>query len=371
MANPLSQLHSAGVSVWLDFLSRDMLTSGELVKRIERDSLRGQTSNPTIFEQVISEGDAYDDDIRAGVKAGKSAEDICWELMASDVQDACDVFRPLYEESGGEDGYVSLELNPEKAHDTAYSISQAEELWGRVDRPNLMLKVPGTKEGLPVIEELIWQGMNVNVTLLFAVERYEEVMDAFMKGLERRLEAGKSVKGIASVASFFISRVESEVDKRLSKLDGGKALQGQTAVANARMAYKAFQERFASPRWKKLEAAGASLQRPLWASTSTKNPDYKDTMYVDELIGPHCVNTMPDATIEAFADHGTVERTLTAETIAQAAEVLKKVSAAGVDLEDVTLNTLVVEGVRKFADSYKSLLSTLEDSMKQLERVAS
>ncbi|MCA9794914.1 MAG: transaldolase, partial [Candidatus Eremiobacteraeota bacterium] len=263
------------------------------------------------------------------------------------------------------------ELNPEKAHDTDYSISQAEDLWARVDRPNLMLKVPGTKEGLPVIEELIWQGMNVNVTLLFAVQRYEEVMDAFMKGLERRLEAGKSIQGIASVASFFVSRVDSEVDKRLSKLEGGQALRGQTAVANARMAYQAFQEKFASARWKKLESAGASLQRPLWASTSTKDPDYKDTMYVDDLIGPHCVNTMPDSTIEAFADHGTVKRTLTDETMAQAAEVLKKVSAAGVDLDDVTLNTLVVEGVRKFADSYKSLLSTLEDSMKQLEQVAS
>ncbi len=366
MDNRLAQLHPAGVSVWLDSLDRPMLESGELARRIESDSLRGQTSNPTIFEKAISKGEAYDHDIKAGVQAGKSAEQICWELMVDDVQKACDIFRDLFQQSERQDGYVSLELDPTKAHDTTFSIEQGKDLWKRVERDNLMLKVPATEEGLPVVQELIYHGCNVNVTLLFAVSRYGEVIEAYLRGLERRVQEGLPVDSVASVASFFVSRVDSEVDSRLSKLEGGKALMGKAAVANARAAYALYQQKFSGPRWQALEAKGAHKQRPLWASTSTKNPDYPDTLYVDELIGPNCVNTMPDATIQAFAARGTVRQTLTAEHLGEAKKVLEQVKGVGVDMDDVTLNTLVNEGVEKFAQSYTSLLSTLESSMKQM-----
>lgn len=364
----LEKLHQLGVSLWLDSLSREMLNSGELERRIKEDALRGQTSNPSIFESAVSKGNSYDESVLQMARAGKGHQEICWKLMVDDVQRACDMFKALYAESKGGDGYVSLELDPTKAHDTDFSIKQGKELWAAVDRPNLMLKVPATPEGLPVIEELISLGYNVNVTLLFSVDRYRQVMESFMKGLERRQKAGQSLEGIASVASFFISRVDSEVDKRFNSLDQDTShLRGKVAVANARAAYSAFLEVFASPRWKTLEAAGAKLQRPLWASTSTKNDDYPDTLYVDDLIGEHCVNTVPESTLDAFADHGTLKKTLTPENLAHAAEILKQVAQVGVDMADVTDNTLMSEGVAKFAKSFNSLLGTIESSMRELQ----
>lgn len=370
----LKSLYQAGVSVWLDSLSRAMLKDGTLEKMIDEDGLRGQTSNPSIFQAAVSKGSHYDEGIKEGVRRGESVEQLCWRLMVEDVQQACDMFRPLYDSSKGEDGFVSLELDPTKAHDTKGSLAQARELWPLVDRPNLMLKVPGTTEGLPVVEELVAEGMNVNVTLLFSVKRYEEVMEAFMKGLEKRVAAGQSIERQASVASFFVSRVDTEADRRLDGVDGHEqtvaGLRGKVAVANARIAYQAFQARFRSDRWKTLENKGARLQRPLWASTSTKNPDYRDTLYVDDLIGPHCVNTMPESTLEAFEDHGTVAQTLTDKTMAEAARVLADLERVGVDLDDITLNTLVVEGVEKFAEAYRELLEAVGRSMQELEKVA-
>ncbi len=287
--------------------------------------------------------------------------------MIQDVQTACDHFRPVYEASQGRDGYVSLELNPTMAHDTAGSLAQARQLVPRVDRPNLMLKVPATPEGLPVVTALLADGVNVNVTLLFSAERYQQVLEAWMAGLEKRLEGGASIRGIHSVASFFVSRVDTEAEKRMdqrlqqepglkAELDG---LRGRVAVANARVAYGLFEKMLASPRWERLKAQGAAVQRPLWASTSTKNPAYRDTIYVDDLIGPDCVNTMPDDTIEAFRDHGTVRRTLTAENLADALEVLERFAALGFDLSDLTDNTLVREGVSKFAISYEDLVEAV------------
>jgi transaldolase len=286
--------------------------------------------------------------------------------MATDVQRACDMFLPLYKETNGTDGFVSLELDPTKANETESSIAQAHELWKAVDRPNLMLKVPGTEAGLPVLEELIFCGYNVNVTLLFSEERYREVMDRYMKGLERRVADGKPISDIASVASFFVSRVESEVDKQLDAkgTEQAKALKGKIAVANARVAYAAYQEVLEnSDRFAKLSEKGGQLQRPLWASTSTKDPAYPDTMYVDELIGPNCVNTLPEETLEAALDHGKTAVTLTKENETHAREQLKRLKEVGVDLHQITNVLLVEEGVEKFAKSYESLLSTLSEAL--------
>lgn len=365
----LKKLLEQGVSVWLDSLSRDMLHSGFLQEWVDK-GMRGQTSNPTIFQGAIRGSKTYDDDIRKLSKAGLSPEDICWELMVADVQGACDKFLPLYKESGGKDGFVSLELDPTKARDSEGSIAQGKMLWPKVDRANLMLKVPATAEGLPVIRALVEEGFNVNVTLLFAVERYDEVMTAHMEALEARAKAGKPIDKIATVASFFVSRVDSEVEKRLEKLslsdDQKKALLGHVAVANARAAYAQFEKRVASERWQKLAAQGAQIMRPLWASTGTKNKAYADTLYVDELIGPHCVNTMPEATLTAVMDHGKTAPTLTAEHLKGAEKTLATLKEAGVDLGDVTLNTLEKEGVDKFAESYKDLVETIKRSVQTL-----
>lgn len=361
--NPLLELQREGVSVWLDFLSRDLIDSGGLQRLIDNDGLRGETSNPTIFQKAISEGDAYKAQISEMAQQNKSAEEICWELMVSDVRRACDVFRPVYEKSAGLHGYVSLECSPLLADDTSAELAQARELWSRVGRPNLFIKVPGTKAGLPVIEECLYGGINVNVTLLFAVQRYEEVIGAFMRGLERRVQEGKSIDHVASVASFFVSRVDTEADKRFDKLASDTAeiatLRGTVAVANAQIAYETFERHFATDRWKHLEAKGARLQQPLWASTSTKNPRYSDTLYVTELIGPHCVNTMPEETILAFRDHGIVRRTLTPENARRAHGTFAALREVGVDIDDITLNTLEREGVQKFADSYNQLVAAV------------
>lgn len=361
-------LLKSGVSLWLDSLSREMIESGWLKTKIDEWSLRGQTSNPSIFEQAVSKGTAYEAVIAQGAKKGSNKETLCWDLMIEDVQLACDHFLDLYKETDGGDGYVSLELDPTKANETEGSISQAHEIWKRVDRPNLMIKVPGTKEGLPVIEELTASGYNVNITLLFSVEIYREVMDRYMKGLERRVADGKPIDSISSVASFFISRVDSEVDKQLDNLGGDKALalKGKIAVANARVAYAAYQEVLeSSDRFAKLKAKGGRLQRPLWASTSTKDPAYPDTLYVDELIGPNCINTVPINTLEAALDHGKTEVSLTKENEKLAREQLKSLKDLGIELFEITNVLLVEEGVEKFAQSYNSLLATLDEALKK------
>lgn len=360
------QIHQAGVSLWLDSLSREMLDSGWLKEKMSAWGLRGQTSNPTIFEKAVSKGTSYDAAVKKAAEEGLSKEDLCWRLMANDVQRACDLFLPLYKETDGGDGYVSLELDPTKANDTQGSIKQAHELWKTVDRPNLMLKVPGTEAGLPVIEELLSHGYNVNVTLLFSEEMYRQVMERFMKGLEKRAAQGEAIDKIASVASFFVSRVDSEVDDQLEKngSDQALALKGKIAVANARVAYAAYQEVLeGSDRFARLKAKGAQLQRPLWASTSTKDPSYPDTLYVDELIGPNCVNTLPEDTLEAALDHGKSEVTLTKENEKLAREQLAKLKEVGVDLHQITNVLLVEQGVDKFAKSYESLLATLGEAL--------
>ena len=369
MANQKAdQLLASGVSLWLDSLSREMLDSGWLKDKISSWGLRGQTSNPTIFEGAVSKGTAYDEAVKKAADKGLDKVTLCWELMAKDVQRACDLFLPIYQESDGEDGFVSLELDPSKAADTEGSSTQAHELWKAVDRPNLMLKVPGTREGLPVIEELIAAGYNINVTLLFSEERYREVMERFLKGLERRVEKGQPIDRIASVASFFISRVDSEVDSQLQAEGSPEALalKGKIAIANARVAYAAYQEVLEnSERFAKLKSKGASAQRPLWASTSTKDPSYPDTLYVDELIGPNCVNTVPEDTLEAALDHGKTKVTLTKDNEAQARKDLAKLKELGIDLHQITNVLLVEQGVSKFAKSYQSLLGTLEEALQK------
>lgn len=372
MSHPKAdEMFHAGVSLWLDSLSREMIDSGWLADKIAHWGLRGQTSNPTIFEKAMTTGSAYASALQAAAARGLTREQACWELMIEDVQRACDLFAPLYRQSEALDGYVSLELDPTKADDTAASIAQGHEIWKRVDRPNLMLKVPGTPAGLPVVAELLASGYNVNVTLLFSVERYQEVMEQFLVGLERRAAAGQSLEKIASVASFFVSRVDGEVDKRLEALghDQAKSLLGKAAIANARLAYEAFESTLLhSERFAKLRDQGAQIQRPLWASTSTKNPDYPDTLYVDELIGPHCVNTLPEATLEAALDHGRSERTLHAENLRSAREQVNALEALGIDVKEITNVLLVEDGVAKFAQSYRSLLDAVGG---QLEKYAS
>ena len=364
----LGKLHEQGVSVWLDSLTRDMLQDGSLKALIDQ-GLRGQTSNPTIFQGAITKSKIYDGQIRTLSQGGHIPFDICWGFMVEDVQGACDLFAPLYKSSGGKDGFVSLELDPTKANDTEASIKQGLELWPRVNRPNLMIKVPATKAGLPVVKRLLSEGFNVNVTLLFAVERYDEVITAHVEALEDRVSRGLPIDQIASVASFFVSRVDTEADKRLDKIGGpdAAALKGKVAVANAKVAYEKFVERTATPRWQALADKGAQVQRPLWASTSMKDPKRPDALYVDELIGPHCVNTMPDNTLKAIADHGKTAPTLTKEHIAEAHKVLDSLKAVGVDLQDITLNTLVTEGVQKFEDSYNELLAAVDKAAHALK----
>ncbi|MCR5661711.1 MAG: transaldolase [bacterium] len=374
MSNKLTQLFEAGVSPWIDNLNRATFSDGSLAKMIAEDGVRGQTSNPSIFQNSIAKGTIYDEEIAAMGKAGKNDEEIVWKLMSADVQTACDKFADLYEKSGGTDGFVSLEVNPLLAHDTEASLKQARELAALINRPNLMIKVPATIEGLPIVKALIAEGINVNVTLLFSVERYSQVIDAWMAGLEERASKGLSLKGINSVASFFVSRVDTEADKRMDKkikedaslADKYAKFRGKIAVANARLAYELFLKKVSGERWEKLKALGASVQRPLWASTGTKNKAYSDTIYVDELIGAECVNTMPDSTMAAFADHGKPAETLTAASFADAHKVLDEFAAAGFDLADITDNTLMTEGVDKFAVAYNELLAAVREKAAKL-----
>ena len=349
-----------GQSPWLDNLKRDLLTSGELA-RLRDSGVRGLTSNPTIFQKAIQGSAAYDDQFRSLLASGRSIDECYWSLVLDDISGALDVFAPLYDESDGGDGFVSVEVDPHLARDTAGTTAAALELWSRVARPNLMVKIPATSEGLPAIRTAIAAGVNVNVTMIFGLGRYRDVMEAYVSGLEDRVAAGGSIDGLASVASFFISRVDSEIDARLDTIGSNEALslRGRAAVAQARLAYDDFSRTFSGDRWAALSARGAVVQRPLWASTSTKNPTYPDTLYVDELIGPSTVNTLPDATLEAFADHGTPARTVD-RGLEEAREIWTRLAAVGVDVDDVA-DKLERDGLTSFVASFDDLIGALRD----------
>ncbi len=347
-------------SPWLDNLRRGWLTGGELDQWVQR-GIRGLTSNPSIFQKAIESSDDYDEQFGDLVRSGDSVDSAYWQLVTSDISGALSALGPVHASSGGTDGFVSVEVDPALAHDTDATVRAARQLHETIARPNLMVKIPGTAEGLPAIKQMIARGHSINVTLIFSVARYEQVAEAYVSGLEDRAAAGETdLRGIASVASFFVSRTDTEVDRRLDAVgtQSALALRGRTAVAQAQAAYGRFAEIFSGPRWEALEALGAQCQRPLWASTSTKNPAYPDTLYVDELIGPRTVNTMPDDTLAAFCDHGKLRRTVDADQAA-ARYVLDAVASHGIDLDDVAA-TLEAQGVAAFAKSFDELLVSLE-----------
>jgi len=354
--NRIEKLTSLGQSLWMDNIQRKQLENGELKAMIERGDIRGMTSNPSIFNNAIAKSKDYDAALTSLAWAGWDAEKIFWQLAIEDIRAACDLFAPLYEETDGGDGYVSIEVSPDVAHDTEATLAQVEQLWARVRRPNLMVKIPATKAGLPAIRRATAVGINVNITLIFSLARYAEVMEAYLSGLEDHLAAGHSVNHIASVASFFVSRVDSKVDPQLPD---GSPLQGKAAIANAKLAYDAYEQTFSSRRWENLKVRGGRVQRPLWASTSTKNPAYPDTMYVDNLIGPDTVNTVPPSTLEAFRDHGVAEVTIT-RGLEEAQEVINQLEADGISMETVT-QELEDEGVKAFADAFAQLLKTIDE----------
>jgi transaldolase len=354
--NTIKQLLNEGQSVWQDDISRDMLQSGLLQSRINDIGIRGVTSNPSIFQKAIASGTAYDADIKSLLEQDKTPEEIFQTVAVKDIQDACDLFRPIYDSSEGADGFVSIEVLPSLARDTQGTLDNARILWNAVDRPNLMVKVPGTKEGVPAIETLLTEGLNINITLLFSINNYLAVANAYVKALETRLASGLPIDRIASVASFFVSRVDTLADTKLDAVgEAGQPLKGKVAVANAQLAYEAFQQLFYSDRFAPLTAAGARVQRPLWASTGTKNKAYSDVLYVETLIGPETVNTMPVATIEAFLDHGTVVRTLDANYEA-AHRVMEDLAAVGVSIDEITTQ-LETDGIDLFVKSYDDLLA--------------
>jgi transaldolase len=356
--NRLAQLQDAGVSIWLDTLSRDLLDSGAFAGLIAESAVTGATSNPTIFAKAITSSDRYDDQLREAVAAGvRDPQELFFELALEDVRRAADLLRPAYDASAGRDGFVSFECTPDLAHDTAATVEQAVELWARLGRANVMIKVPATEAGLPAIKELTARGVNVNVTLLFSIARYEQVLDAYLTGLERRARRGQPIDAIASVASFFVSRVDAKTDAMLASDSDSR---GRIAIANARLAYALYRERFSDRRWLALREAGAQDQRPLWASTATKDPAYSDVLYVEELIAPGVINTMPEATLRAFADHGDATRAFDPSSTA-AEETLRRAADAGIDLTAATTE-LEREGVRSFCDSYRDLLECIETS---------
>jgi transaldolase len=350
----LHKLAEYGQSVWIDVLSRDMLRKGELERRMRDDAVVGVTSNPTIFQKAISSRDAYDEQLREVLEDERDPKEVFLRLATKDVSDALDLLRPVWDEGGGRDGYVSIEVDPNFAYDTSATIEEAQRLHDWIARPNLFVKIPATEPGLPAIEEMIARGRSINVTLIFSLDRYAEVAEAYIRGLERLVEGGGDPTPVASVASFFVSRVDTETDRRLDEIGGHDELKGKLAVANAKLAYQRYKEIFAGTRWEALASKGATPQRCLWASTSTKNPAYRDVLYVEELIGPMTVNTMPEETIEAFQDHGKVAPTLE-QGIDEAERVFEQIRDAGIDYADVT-ETLEREGVQKFADSFAELL---------------
>jgi transaldolase len=350
----LAKLSELGQSIWIDYLSRDLLRSGELARMMKQDAVVGVTSNPTIFQKAISAGDAYDEQLREVLEEERDPKEIFLRLAVQDVNDALDLLRPVWDKGSGKDGYVSLEVDPNLAYDTEGTTAEAVRLHKLVDKPNLFVKIPATKPGLPAIEDMIAKGKSINVTLIFSLERYEEVARAYIRGLERLVAGGGDPGTVSSVASFFVSRVDTETDRRLDEIGGHDSLKGKLAIANAKLAYQRYKELFSGETWDFLAAKGATPQRPLWASTSTKNPDYRDVMYVEELIGPETVNTMPEETIQAFQDHGKVANTLE-QGIDQARKLFDDLAQAGIDYDDVT-ETLEREGVEKFANSFSELI---------------
>ncbi len=362
--SPLHRLAEQGQSVWLDYLSRDFLRPDGLERMVREDALVGVTSNPTIFQKAIAGSESYDEQLREVRDTGAGPKEAFYALAVRDVVDACDVLRPVWERGAGGDGFVSLEVDPNLAYDVEGTVAEALDLHERVDRPNLLVKIPATKPGLAAIEDVVANGRSVNVTLCFSLRRHDEVARSYVRGLERLVAAGGDPASVASVASFFVSRVDSETDRRLDELGGRDDLKGRLAVANAKLAYQTYRRVFSGERWELLASKGASPQRCLWASTSTKDPAYSDVMYVEELIGPRTVNTMPEETLRAFADHGTVAPTLERE-LDQARRVFDEVAAAGVDYDDVT-DVLEVEGVRKFAESFDQLLEDIRAKSGQL-----
>ena len=377
MAHPnIEQLTAAGQSLWQDDIARSMLTSGTLERMIEETGIRGLTSNPTIFEKAIASGDAYDEQIETLLKQGKPASEIFEAVEIADLQSACDLFRPLYDSTDGADGFCSIEVFPEAARNPDSTREQARRLWADVGRPNLMVKIPGTEEATPVIREMLTSGININVTLLFSIASYERVALAYVEALEERHGRGEPIDRIASVASFFVSRVDVLVDKLLDEKiasDGAdaarlEALKGTIAVANAKMAYATYQDIFEGERFAPLAAAGGKPQRPLWASTGVKNPAYPDTLYVDSLIGPETVNTMPGKTIEAFLDHGTVARTVD-QGVDEARRQLAELAAVGIDI-DVVTHQLEEEGIASFVTSFGSLIAGVEGKKQAIAEVA-
>jgi transaldolase len=361
---PLADLSAAGVSIWLDDLSRQRIESGNLAGLIKDSEVVGVTSNPTIFASAFADADYYAEDLDALAARGASVEDAIRELTTEDVRRACDVFREVWQRTGGVDGRVSLEVDPGKAHDTEATVAEAADLWKTVDRPNLMIKIPATPEGIPAITRTLAEGISVNVTLIFSVERYRQVMDAYLAGMEQARANGHDLTGMASVASFFVSRVDSEVDKRLDAIgtDAARNLKGTAAIANARLAYAAFLEVFSTERWAALKGAGAKPQRPLLASTGVKNKAYPDTLYVSELAAPNTVNTMPEATLKAFADHGELHGDAVSGTEDAAREVFAGLAHVGVDVDDV-YEVLENEGVSKFDDSWGELTHTVSEQL--------
>lgn len=377
--NPLLRLHEAGQSIWLDYIDRPMLYDGDLERRIAEDAVTGMTSNPTIFEKSLAQGTAYDAQLAQLAAEGRRDPRELFEVLSTDdVRRACDIFAPIWERTRGVDGYVSIEVSPDVAHDADATVEEAHRLWSVVSRPNVMIKVPGTNAGATALRRLIADGVNVNVTLLFSVEAYRKIIENYLNGLEDRVAAGRDVSRLASVASFFVSRVDTEIDQRLEAMiattsdaaeqERLRALRGVAAIANAKLAYRLFTSTMHSPRWAALAAKGARVQRPLWASTSTKNPAYRDVMYVEQLIGPYTVNTMPPATLEAFRDHGVVERTVDHD-VEGAARALASLEAAGISLAAVT-DKLLVDGLASFQKSFDSLLAEIAHKVEALESAA-
>jgi transaldolase len=364
MSDPLLELSQQGVSIWLDDISRERLRSGNLKELVDKKHVVGVTSNPTIFQKALEKGDAYDEQVRDLALGKTDVDQAVRFLMAYDIRWGCDVLRPTYDKTDGLDGRVSIEVDPRLAHDSDRTTTEAKSLWWLVDRPNALIKIPATQEGLPSITKSTAAGISVNVTLIFGLGRYDAVMDAYLTGLEQAKDAGIDLSTIRSVASFFVSRVDSEVDKRLDKIgsDDAKALRGKAAIANARLAYERYEKVIASDRWKALADAGANVQRPLWASTGVKDPTYDDTMYVVELVAPDTVNTMPEATLDAVADHGQIRGNTIAGTYDQSRKVLADLEALGIGYDDV-IDVLEQEGVQKFEDSYAQLAESVQHQL--------
>ncbi len=370
--NPLVQLSEHGQSVWLDNLARPMLQQGILKKLIDEDGVTGVTSNPAIFKNAMTSGDAYDAQIRALADRDTSATTIYEALAIEDIRGAADILRPVYDRTDGADGFVSLEVSPHLARDTKGTIDEAQRLWKAVQRPNVLIKIPGTVEGTPAIEECLARGININITLLFAIETHRQVIEAYFRAMERRRDRGEPLKNVASVASFFLSRIDVKVDKMLDEMirgggdQGARAgeVRGRTAIANAKLAYQLWKDLHAGERWQKLQAAGARYQKPLWASTSTKDPAESDVKYVEALIGPHTVNTMPDETVDAFRDHGRIEDTV-GRDLEDERRVLKHLTSIGINIDQVTAD-LVEEGIDKFVKPFNLLMETLEEKRKAL-----